>query len=165
MQQCRNLFDTIRSPNLSEDTKTTLRQSVCQLRGIRHSVCCQPDQVERIEIHRNALLLPLECGVAKRSDPTNTAVPAGVFEFPWIAMIRSSKATPDKDPYCTGSLINNRYVLTSAGCLNAREHQDLYGGQALKKLPRLILSILHISEISFAWESTPPIHSETVANL
>ncbi|XP_055632332.1 phenoloxidase-activating factor 1-like [Toxorhynchites rutilus septentrionalis] len=125
IQQCRNIFDTIRTPQLSEASKNNLRQSVCQLRGIRRSVCCQPDQVERIAIHRNALLLPLECGVAKRSEPTRTAVRAGVFEFPWMALIRSSRATPEKDPYCTGSLINNRYVLSSAGCLKAREHKDL----------------------------------------
>ncbi|XP_058813003.1 CLIP domain-containing serine protease B10-like [Topomyia yanbarensis] len=125
VQQCRNIFDALRSPLLSKNTADQLRQTVCQLRGIRRSVCCTPDQVERIHIHRNAILLPLECGVAKRSTPTSTAVPANVFEFPWIALVLSSKVTPHKKPYCIGTLINNRYVLTEGSCLMAKENAGL----------------------------------------
>ncbi|EAT47846.1 AAEL001077-PA [Aedes aegypti] len=125
VQQCRNLFDELRSPLLTKQTANELRQKVCELRGVRRSVCCDPSEVERIPIHRNAVLLPKECGVAKRPQTTTTAIRAGVFEFPWVAMVRSSKATPDHDPYCTGSLINNRYVLTSAACLKAKERRDL----------------------------------------
>lgn len=125
VQQCRNLFDELRSPLLTKQIATELRQKVCELRGVRRSVCCDPSEVEKIVIHRNAVLLPRECGLSKRPQQTTTAVRAGVFEFPWIAMVRSSKATPDHDPYCTGSLINNRYVLTSAACLRAKERKDL----------------------------------------
>ncbi|XP_055546892.1 serine protease easter-like [Wyeomyia smithii] len=125
VQQCRNILDALRSPLLSKEIANQLKQSVCQLRGIRRSVCCQPDQVERIPIHRNAILLPQECGVAKRSEPPTTAVRAKVFEFPWIAIVLSSKVTPDRNHYCVGSLINNRYVLASAGCLTSKQRSDL----------------------------------------
>ncbi|XP_055591495.1 serine protease easter-like [Uranotaenia lowii] len=125
VQQCRNIFDSLRSPLLSKDAAEQLRRSVCQLRGIRRSVCCEPNQVERIPIHRNAIQLPVQCGVAAKTTPTITGVKAGIYEFPWIAQIRASRAAPNKDPYCTGSLINARYVLTSGNCLKAKEHKDL----------------------------------------
>lgn len=125
VQQCRNIFDDLRSAVLTKDSANAIRQKVCELRGIRRSVCCDPKQVEHIPIHRNAVLLPLECGVSRRSTPTQTATRAGVFEFPWMAMVRSTKATPEKDPFCTATVINNRYVLTSASCLKAKENRDL----------------------------------------
>ncbi|EDS36580.1 proclotting enzyme [Culex quinquefasciatus] len=125
VQQCRDVFDTLRSPLLSEESANKIRQNVCELRGVRRSVCCAQDQVERIAIHRNAILLPLDCGVSKQWEPPSTAAKANVYEFPWIALIRSSKATEDHDLYCTGSLINNRYVLTTARCLKAKERKEL----------------------------------------
>ncbi|EDS36582.1 transmembrane protease [Culex quinquefasciatus] len=125
VQQCRDVFDALRSPLLSKDTANSLRQKVCQLRGVRRSVCCASNQIERIPIHRNAILLPQECGTSLKREPTTTAARAGVYELPWIAMIRYSKATPDHDPYCVGSLINNRYVLTSGNCLRAKERRAL----------------------------------------
>ena len=39
-------------------------------------------------------------------------------EFPWVAQILRGK---EKQIYCAGSLINNRYVLTAAQCLIAKE--------------------------------------------
>lgn len=125
VQQCRNLFDELKSPLLTKETAKILSQRVCELRGVRRSICCDPSEVEKIPIHRNAILLPRECGLSKRPQSTTTAARAGIFEFPWIAMVRSSKATPDNEPYCTGSLINNRYVLTSASCLKSKENKDL----------------------------------------
>lgn len=125
VQQCKNIFHNLTLPTHAESINH-IRSKICKLRGFSKSVCCDPNQVERIPIHPNASLMPLNCGVAKRTSPTTTAHRAGVYEFPWTAMVRSRNATATgNELFCAATLINNRYVLGSAGCLSTyQKHLD-----------------------------------------
>lgn len=39
------------------------------------------------------------------------------YEFPWMAFLEYTKADPTREAICAGSLINSRYILTAAHCV------------------------------------------------
>lgn len=41
-----------------------------------------------------------------------------VFEFPWMAMVRFERRKNGVIPFCLGTLLNTRYVLSVAGCMS-----------------------------------------------
>ncbi|XP_037068701.1 serine protease 27-like [Pollicipes pollicipes] len=54
-------------------------------------------------------------------------VETGKNEFPWIAAVRiktSPLATIPNLPYCSGSLVSDRFVLTAAHCLAKLRNED-----------------------------------------
>ncbi|XP_031354798.1 phenoloxidase-activating factor 3-like [Photinus pyralis] len=54
------------------------------------------------------------CGYQHSDDYNRDSPDVTIDEFPWIAQLLYGK---DRHVQCTGSLINNRYVLTAAQCL------------------------------------------------
>ena len=57
-------------------------------------------------------------------------------EVPWTALIVSLPAGSTRRERCGGSLINDRYVLTSAACVNNTETIDVYLGRSSRSLVR-----------------------------
>lgn len=65
-----------------------------------------------------ALPLPPKCG-QDLSDRIHGGQPTDVDEFPWTALVQYRKPNGQLDFNCGGSLINSRYILTAAHCINA----------------------------------------------
>lgn len=117
IQQCKDIFNAIRAPLISEKDATFINSSICSIGGIPRAVCCRPEQIEPIPLHPNALLLPSECGRSRvRSGPA-AGQSTAVFEFPWMAMVRFQMRKNGVIPFCLGTLLNTRYVLSVTGCM------------------------------------------------
>ncbi|XP_063387757.1 CLIP domain-containing serine protease B4-like [Cydia fagiglandana] len=92
-----------------------------------------------LHYHPNVLLLSDNCGIGEEdgyADKIAGGVPVlKLYEYPWMVFI--SYKTPEGIQFlCAGSLINERYVLTSARCLTGHvfsvrirvyEHLDCQG--------------------------------------
>uniref|UniRef100_A0A8D8DLZ4 Serine protease easter n=1 Tax=Culex pipiens TaxID=7175 RepID=A0A8D8DLZ4_CULPI len=118
LQQCKNIFNLIRAPLLSKPDANYISRSVCQIGGIPRAVCCRKDQIEPIPLHPNALLLPSDCGRSKVRNVPPKGQTTSVFEFPWMAMVRFERRKNGVIPFCLGTLLNTRYVLSVAGCMS-----------------------------------------------
>lgn len=75
---------------------------------------------------------PANCG---EFTPNNTlnGDPGEVFEYPWMAILVYNGLYA---PWCTGTLISKRYILTSAYCI--QQYQPIYarlGGQSVNQVP------------------------------
>lgn len=53
-----------------------------------------------------------ECGIINEKRRIVGGKPTEVNEFPWLALIRR-----DKMIHCSGSIINDRYILTAGHCV------------------------------------------------
>nr|NP_001299393.1 serine protease easter-like [Papilio xuthus]BAM19488.1 melanization protease 1 [Papilio xuthus] len=71
---------------------------------------------DEIENHRNIRLLPTECGDLDGNRIVE-GTSAGLYEFPWLALISYSDKNETIKFKCGGSVINARYVLTAAHCI------------------------------------------------
>lgn len=70
------------------------------------------------------ILLPCECGTSSISSRIfgGRSVPSA-SKFPWMAAIVDNIGN---QVFCTGSLINNRYILTAAHCLLNRDESMIH---------------------------------------
>lgn len=115
LQQCRDIFNIIRAPVVSQQDAYYINRSICRIGGIPRAVCCQKENIEALPLHPNALLLPSDCGRARARSSSAAGQSTGVFEFPWMALVQF-KPKKNKVQHCMGSLINTRYVLSVTGC-------------------------------------------------
>ncbi|KAF2896084.1 hypothetical protein ILUMI_10082 [Ignelater luminosus] len=62
------------------------------------------------------------CGIQGRTDKILGGEITGVFEFPWMVALKYVQhRQPSTSSFrCSGTLINQRYVLTAAQCLNIK---------------------------------------------
>ncbi|XP_044272428.1 phenoloxidase-activating factor 3-like [Tribolium madens] len=90
-------------------------------------VCCRNldrDMIfggDFLTTHENFHLLPMDnCGPISHSTRIMEGGVATRGEFPWMALIayKTGDSPEDEDFKCGGSLINERYVLTAAHCLD-----------------------------------------------
>ncbi|XP_055546530.1 serine protease easter-like [Wyeomyia smithii] len=122
LQQCVNIFNMIRAPLIAQEDVTYISRSVCHIAGIPRAVCCEKQQIEPIPLKPNALLLPSDCGRSRvRTFPPNRGQSTSVFEFPWMAMIRFQMRKNGVIPFCLGTLLNTRYVLSVSGCMSKQK--------------------------------------------
>ncbi|XP_050095404.1 serine protease easter-like isoform X2 [Anopheles aquasalis] len=115
IERCRNILAIVRSKKPpKQSVQNYIKGANCTLPGVARSVCCQPKEVVR---RRN--LLPENCGniVHQKMAEGNQTEP---FQYPWMVVLQYSKNGAQRDS-CGGSLINNRYVLTAAHCMQARD--------------------------------------------
>ncbi|XP_050070106.1 serine protease easter-like [Anopheles maculipalpis] len=63
-------------------------------------------------------LLPAECGV-QYTDRIIGGERAQIDEYPWIVLIQHRRKNGDLKFHCGGTLINERYVVTAAHCINS----------------------------------------------
>lgn len=136
ISRCRNIYNIIMNPNPVYDRY--IKASACTIPGEARSVCCKPMEVApkpttttagpvgpeiRVNLEEKQELLPQECGkaIAERIANGNKTE---VFERPWMVLLqyRHKGAVIGG---CGGSLINERYVLTAAHCIQTRSSLQL----------------------------------------
>ncbi|XP_050091446.1 CLIP domain-containing serine protease 14D-like [Anopheles aquasalis] len=111
IERCRNIYKIVRSPTPPSNVVSSyINRSACTLPDVERSVCCVPS-----EIRDTSLLPTTDCGISgyDRLDGTNLA---HLFEYRWMVLLRYMRNGELVDG-CGGSLINNRYVLTAARCV------------------------------------------------
>lgn len=84
-------------------------------------------------------LLPRYCGLSI-SDRLVGGKYAQLFEYPWIALLQYDH-DGEIEHGCSGTLINNRYVLTAAQCLANRTDFQLWVPVYCRMSLRLIVGI------------------------
>uniref|UniRef100_A0A182FC41 CLIP domain-containing serine protease n=1 Tax=Anopheles albimanus TaxID=7167 RepID=A0A182FC41_ANOAL len=121
IERCRNINALVRSPTPPERKfQNYIKKANCSLSGVARSVCCQPT-----EIVQRPPLLPIECGnsVYQKLAESNETKP---FDYPWMVVLLYMR-NGVLEYNCGGSLINNRYVLTAAHCVQTRDGSKLIG--------------------------------------
>ncbi|KAK4887606.1 hypothetical protein RN001_003877 [Aquatica leii] len=64
------------------------------------------------------------CGLQHRDDYISSTDTVSADEFPWLAAIINGTLPSQRDGICGGTLINDRYVLTSVQCTNSFDAED-----------------------------------------
>ncbi|KAF2359987.1 Serine proteases trypsin domain [Trinorchestia longiramus] len=91
--------------------------------AVMHRVKVTTDEPQtKLESQDRMGLLPSQCGRARVSSRIfgGTSTPLG--SYPWIVAMRYKQESEDgglEKVFCAGSLINSRYVVTAAHCLDA----------------------------------------------
>ncbi|CAG9105521.1 unnamed protein product [Plutella xylostella] len=109
---CREAVEMV---NQNDAAATALlRRAFCGFGARRPKVCCSALQA-KLDSHPNLSLLPENCGFID-GDRLIGGMKAGLYQFPWMALISHSTRSGLKFQ-CGGTLINDRYVLTAAHCM------------------------------------------------
>ncbi|KAF2896510.1 hypothetical protein ILUMI_09659 [Ignelater luminosus] len=128
-KECQPVIDFIqRNSPLSQADKEILRSYQCSVEN-SVTVCCPDSQFvipssnnpdnelpPDVTNHRNIQLLPTECGpiYGRSIFGTNRAE---LYEYPWMALLNYRLEKSNTDFRCTGTVINDWYILTAAHCL------------------------------------------------
>ncbi|KAF2888341.1 hypothetical protein ILUMI_17832, partial [Ignelater luminosus] len=130
LRECPSLREMIAKK--VDGANELVRQSVCGFVDGDFLVCCVSSTNESAlnqenKETNNTHLLPSRkyCGYQHSDDYFHEANTSAITEFPWLARLAYRDAWEEEDSYnksyrCHGSLISNKYVLTAAQCLTAR---------------------------------------------
>ncbi|XP_038206656.1 venom protease-like [Zerene cesonia] len=117
----------------NDETKNSLMRAVCGYDEDeqQYKVCCSDFSTKNIQnkstmgaqdtepalnkINDKTSLLPETCGEMDDYRIVGGNI-AGLYEFPWMTLIAYKKTT-GIDFQCSGSIINSRYILTAAHCI------------------------------------------------
>uniref|UniRef100_A0A182FSI6 Uncharacterized protein n=1 Tax=Anopheles albimanus TaxID=7167 RepID=A0A182FSI6_ANOAL len=113
-RECQPLVDIFKKPFNTPDDTEFLQASRCGASNGKPLVCCAGVVVEE----RTTLPEPPNCGT-QLSDRIFGGQPTKIDEFPWTALIEYEKPNGRFGFHCGGSLINQRYIVTAAHCINA----------------------------------------------
>ncbi|XP_057651753.1 phenoloxidase-activating factor 3-like [Diorhabda carinulata] len=125
---------TVKRP-LSKEAREQLESYLCSIAN-DYKVCCpsspiniKEDTIDTSEVsesadiiqHPNYHLLPSNCGyIDLGSVRVLHGDKAGLTEFPWMALLSYREADNKAHFKCAGTIINSRYILTAAHCLEER---------------------------------------------
>lgn len=108
--------------NPKERYEDYLRKYICSDDVVGGFQVCCPKSINSAEVQAestnlNSLSNKKFCGYQHRDDYFSNDTTIAIDEFPWLSTIRAVNRFNVEYSVCSGSLINNRYVITSAYCL------------------------------------------------
>uniref|UniRef100_A0A182WMS8 CLIP domain-containing serine protease n=1 Tax=Anopheles minimus TaxID=112268 RepID=A0A182WMS8_9DIPT len=113
-RECQPLIEIYQKDVNTPDDTQFLTASRCGVFERKTLVCCPG--VKNSE--KTSLPEPLNCGV-QLSDRIVGGQPTKIDEFPWTALIEYQKPDGRFGFHCGGSIINERYIVTAAHCINS----------------------------------------------
>jgi len=130
IRECAPVLDLLKNAPrpLSTETMQLLQRYACGFDGSSPKVCCPNEsgadniggdvRIPDVTRHRNVRLIPqTNCGKFDTADRILFGNKTSLFEFPWMALLAYNTGN-NVEYLCGGSVINNRYVLTAAHCVN-----------------------------------------------
>ncbi|XP_050510381.1 phenoloxidase-activating factor 3-like isoform X2 [Diabrotica virgifera virgifera] len=139
----RTAFKNVKRP-LSDTARKQFEAYICKE---THKVCCPKEPIIITELsvrtsdndesptetitditkHKNYGLLPTDCGFVKDSSyvfdiRVVNGEDAGLYEYPWMSLLSFRVPGNIRKFRCGGSIINNRYILTAAHCLEDKSN-------------------------------------------
>ncbi|XP_053671065.1 uncharacterized protein LOC128721346 [Anopheles nili] len=111
-QECPSLVALYNNQFSTADDVQFLKQSQCGVLQKKVLVCCA------VSKQKASLPESPKCGV-QLSDRLYGGQPTALDEFPWTALIEFQKPDGSFGFHCGGSLINQRYIVTAAHCIDA----------------------------------------------
>jgi len=131
---CQILMDALKTKQ--NEAIEFVRKSKCEGRESDRMVCCgSTSKFSAPMINKNAdkdKLLPDRsyCGYQHSDDYFRNETATGINEFPWLAGLLY-KYDKENRIRCSGTLINDRYVLTAAHCIITSDGIELVVGVRL----------------------------------
>uniref|UniRef100_A0A182MV97 CLIP domain-containing serine protease n=1 Tax=Anopheles culicifacies TaxID=139723 RepID=A0A182MV97_9DIPT len=113
-RECQPLIEIYQKPVNTPDDTQFLTESRCGVFERKTLVCCPG--VKNAE--KTSLPEAPNCGI-QLSDRIVGGQPTKIDEFPWTALIEYQKPDGRFGFHCGGSIINERYIVTAAHCINA----------------------------------------------
>lgn len=112
------MVDILRRQPLTNSDRRYLQQNQCGSISREIFVCC-PQQTFPSDPSKGKRLLPLpgDCGFSS-TDKIIAGKKTVIDEYPWMALLGYTIPGRQKSFSCGGTLINNRYILTAAHCVN-----------------------------------------------
>jgi len=127
IRSCQSILELL-TPPLSPQVRDFLRRSQCKFENHQPWVCCPdsvpppvltPSNIGTSSVGSGGSQLPSvpDCGI-QAADRIVGGEPTAIDEFPWLVQIQYNKPGNKVGFHCGGSLINQRYVITAAHCVN-----------------------------------------------
>ncbi|XP_058448771.1 uncharacterized protein LOC131428745 [Malaya genurostris] len=117
IKSCEPISAILKRGNLSSEERIYLKKSNCGMMGSGRAICCPLPKMLKARFSAPATLPAVGiCGVDSGSRIVGGEV-AQLDEYPWLARIQYYKSNKRFGFHCGGVLINDRYVLTAAHCI------------------------------------------------
>lgn len=126
---CPSLYETVSNP--TPLPQNYIKNLLCKE---EETICCpitsndddeyfvtdlelKPEQ--KPQIIASLLKISQYCGIQQSDNYFHDNQDIKIDEFPWLAYLKIYDFTKDRTVGCGGSLINSKYVITSAKCVNS----------------------------------------------
>ncbi|KAF2359566.1 Serine proteases trypsin domain [Trinorchestia longiramus] len=120
LTECSPMLELLRSRTRSGIL--AVQRAICGYQGPRSMVCCPSTETTTPTVTtrpRPNRLLPSSCGFSTDFNRIFGGQETAIGAYPWVAALGYIRTGSDEVQFhCAGSLINNRYILTAAHCLD-----------------------------------------------